>query len=640
MGFHVASQRGKPVKYFLLLLGLGVVASGALAGVGDPQTRTDHPWNPGELSCSTFERLFKTQADLYSRVTGRTVDNDEDKALASWYWRNLNYFHSELAGENIFGDKGERLNREYWGGLFGYGFGLCFDTHHQYSGEIWKLLGPNRCRTMGVDGHTSFEVYLKGGAYGDGKWVVLDHDISTVVFLPDNSRMAGLLEISKDMSLLKNGSRARGWLPSGLHSSDAVGVYRTIKFAGYGTGYAGVPPIVNLRAGETLRRYVLPGLEDGKTYLYWGINKNNGIPGPDRDLSWVGQPEKMFQARQTAAGVVIRYGNAVYTYKPDFTKGTYREGVVSEDAGQVTFEWYSPYVIGAMPATAAAREKAGIMKPGCTGGLVLNGKISSPVEVSVDQGSNWVKIAEAKDGLDLTDLVKGCHQYLLRFDSGAKALADSGLTITTGCQSSPAIIPHVKAGVNKATYEATGQGYVSAGPNKNQVQPHVIAGAMESPAVTLQLEAPRGAAVTAVYAAAHVACSAPPRESQYNIDYSVDGGQTWNPVLKDYQIRQIPPEPDDWWSQALFQGDARVDRVAKPVQVRFTNTGKRTFKRVEAQLAYVVPNTSPLQVTYAWKEAGVVKTDTHVVAKGTAKDSWSFTAGAAPQTFYVEYQAL
>ncbi|MEI8243721.1 MAG: hypothetical protein WCI17_10680 [bacterium] len=616
----------------------GLLAIPSLAGVGDPQTRTDHPWNPGELSCSTFDRLFQTQAEQYTRVTGRKVDSEEDKALASWFWRNRNHWHSEMVGENYF-PGGEGLVREYWSGIFGYGFGLCFDTHHQYGGEIWKLLGPNRYRTMGVDGHTSFEVYLKGGAYGDGTWVLLDHNISTVVFLPDNSRLAGLLEISKDMSLLQKGGRARGWLPSGLHSSDARGVYGNVKFAAYGTGYAGAPPIVNLRAGETLRRYVLPGLEDGKTFLYWGVNKNAGIPGPDRDLTWASQPEKMFQAKQSCPGKTMRYGNAIYTYKPDFKKGTYKEAVVSEDASQVTFEWYSPYVIGAIPAPASAREKAGVTKPGCTGGLVLNGKITCPVEVSVDQGSNWVKTAEARDGLDLTDQVKGCHQYLLRFGAGAKSLADSGLTITTGCQSSPTIIPHVKDGVNQVAYEADGLGFVSAGPNKDQAQTHVIAGAMGSPSVTLQLEAPRGAAVTAIYAGAHVACGCPPRESKYNIDYSVDGGQTWNAILKDYQVRQIAPEPNDWWSQALFQGDARVDPVAKPVQVRFSNSGKRAFMRVEAQLAYAVPNTSAVKVTYAWKEAGMVKTDSHVVPRGTDKTAWTFTAGAAPETFYVEYAA-
>jgi len=71
---------------------LSAVAS-AKADVGDPQVKTDHPWYPGELSCSTFERLFATQAALYKRVTGTEVKAEEEKALASWYWRNLNYWH-------------------------------------------------------------------------------------------------------------------------------------------------------------------------------------------------------------------------------------------------------------------------------------------------------------------------------------------------------------------------------------------------------------------------------------------------------------------------------------------------------------------------------------------------------------------
>jgi hypothetical protein len=618
-----------------------LAAGGTLAGVGDPQTRTDHPWFPGELSCSTFDRLFRTEAELYTRVTGRKVDNDEDKALAAWYWRNLNYWHCELVGENIGSSEGDRLNREYWGGLFGYGFGLCFDTHHQFSGEIWELLGPNRCRTAGVEGHTSFEVHLKGGAYGDGHWVLLDHDVSTVVFLPDGSRLAGLTEISRDMTLLKNGSRARGWLPSGLHPSDG-GAYRSFKWVGYSTGYAGAPAIVNLRAGETLRRYPAPGLEDGGTFLYWGVNHNiGGIPGPARDLTWALHPEAMYQATRSVPGnKVIRHGNAIYIYKPDFRKGTYKEGVVAEDDGQVTFEWYSPYVIAATPPAAAAREKKGVLQPGCTGGLVIRGRLDCPVEVSVDQGASWTKAAETKDGMDLTDLVKGCHQYLLRFNAGAKALADSGLVIVTGCQSSPTIIPHVKSGRNTVTYEATGRGFISAGPNKGQAAARVVAGAMGTPEVTLRLEAPRGAPATAVHAAAHVACGSPPREAIYNIDCSIDDGRTWQPVLKDYQVKRIPPEPGDWWSQALMQGRAALANARGPVLVRFANTGGRSFMRVEAQLLHVVPNTSLLRVTYAWKENGVVRHATRTYSAGTACDaSWSFDAGAAPETFYVEYAA-
>ena len=43
------------------------------AQTGDPQIKTDHPWYPGELACSTFDRLFAHQSGIYKRVTGRDV---------------------------------------------------------------------------------------------------------------------------------------------------------------------------------------------------------------------------------------------------------------------------------------------------------------------------------------------------------------------------------------------------------------------------------------------------------------------------------------------------------------------------------------------------------------------------------------
>jgi len=130
------------------------------ADVGDPQTRTDHPWYPGELSCSTFERLFITEAELYRRVTGNEPKSDEEKALAAWYWRNLNYYHAEEGTEDPWGKgwtPGEppatNWTRDYWTGLFANGFGLCYTTHVQWSVEMEALLGHCRGRGTGVVGH-------------------------------------------------------------------------------------------------------------------------------------------------------------------------------------------------------------------------------------------------------------------------------------------------------------------------------------------------------------------------------------------------------------------------------------------------------------------------------------------------------
>ena len=71
------------------------VSASALAATGDPQVKTDDPWYPGELSCSTFDRLFKTEAEAFERATGKRVSSDEDKALAAWLWRNTHYWHGE-----------------------------------------------------------------------------------------------------------------------------------------------------------------------------------------------------------------------------------------------------------------------------------------------------------------------------------------------------------------------------------------------------------------------------------------------------------------------------------------------------------------------------------------------------------------
>ena len=93
-----------------------------------------------------------------SRVLGRDISTDEDKALASWYWRNLHYAHGEEGKQDCFAagfDKAE-WNRDYWTGLFAHGFGLCGTTHAQWTAEMNALLGPCRARTVGVSRPTIY----------------------------------------------------------------------------------------------------------------------------------------------------------------------------------------------------------------------------------------------------------------------------------------------------------------------------------------------------------------------------------------------------------------------------------------------------------------------------------------------------
>src|SRR5579871_2701817 len=163
-----------------------LLGSRTRAEVSDPQVRTDHLFYPGELACSTFQRLFATQAEMYRRLVGTKPVSEEEKDIAAWLWRNTHYFHAEEGTEDLWGQGfkrgGDLRTREYWTGLFAHGFGLCGTTHSQWTAEMEALFGHARARGIGVAGHNTFEVFLTGGPYGTGKWCLLDHDLSTIIY--------------------------------------------------------------------------------------------------------------------------------------------------------------------------------------------------------------------------------------------------------------------------------------------------------------------------------------------------------------------------------------------------------------------------------------------------------------------------
>ncbi len=618
------------------------------AGVGDPQIRTNHPWYPGELACSTFDRLFATQAELYKQVVGVHPKTDQEKALAAWLWRNTHYYHGEQGGENFWGQGfrkgGDIRPREYWTGLFAYGFGICGTTHSQWIAEMEALFGPGRARGVGVSNHVAFEVFLKGGPYKNGKWVLLDHDLSTVIFNKKGTALLSIQEVYQNWQQLarrkKSAKHQNGWLVCGLSPGDG-GSYKQLRSAEYLAGYSGPPPMVYLRRGETLRRYFQPGLADGKTYVFWGRNYNTkGIAGPERAETWVNQPEKMYQSR-TGSGRKpgqARYANAVYTYKPNFHTEDYKEGVIRESDDHIVFEFYTPYIIGATPPNNKAW---GIYDKGCRNGFVLRGKADCRVFVSVDQGGSWQKCGKFVDGMDLTDLVKGHRQYWIKFGTSAKKLKDSDLTMMTVCQANSSILPRLRDKGTKISFAASGRAVVSAGPNLPQAKTHVIAGKLNTPKVTLQLITPRRRPIKAIYAAAHVMSGNPPRPNvQYAIDYSNDNGKTWKPVVKDWRIIRRGYEPKDFWSQSFCWGSTDVrEKHISQVQVRFRNTGRHRYARCEAHLLYDVARQDATRVTYSWSDAKGKHKAAHVFPSQRSTDkvvNWMIPTGQNVQTHWVE----
>jgi hypothetical protein len=642
------------LKHLLLLLLVHSCSVGTgAAAVGNPQMMTDHPWYPGELACSTFERLAATQAAVYRRVTGRAVATDEDRAIASWLWRNTHLAHGQDGAGDYF-DKGFRntdWNRDYWQGLFAHGFALCGTTHSQWTAEMQQLLGHCRSRSVGVRGHNSFEVFLKGGAYGSGRWALLDHDLSTIIFSDDSSRLLSIPEVMalKD-DLLRGGlqpPRQRGWRISGLHAGD-IAAFEQYRVAEYLSGYGGPPPMVHLRSGETLRRFHAPGLDDGKTVVFWGLNyRTADVPGPERSRTWVNQPEAMHGAVRDAGHVrgQARYGNARYLYQPNFGNGSYREGVIDEGPKHVTFEFQTPYVIGATPPN---EKPWGIYDEGGRNGLLVRVPKECVVQISTDRGGKWSSGAVVAEGVDFTDQVKGHQQYWLRLDRGAKALRGSKLRMETVCQLNPAILPRLQSEhANRITSLVSGTALMSAGPNLDQAMAHRVDGDLNSASVTLELATPRGEPIAAIYAASHNASGNPPSTNiSYVIDVSFDRGATWSEMTGNSILRQ-GDEPGDFWSQSFTFGSMAIESAAvtsTSVQVRFRNDGRKRYRRVEAHVAYGVraPMAMPMNMTMAWTEAGDVDREQsrrHVGAPGNEDSGWVIPTGKDVEMRWVEFSA-
>jgi hypothetical protein len=623
------------------------------ADVGDPQIRTDHPWYPGELSCSTFPRLFATQAELYERVAGVKPVSDEQRALASWLWRNTHYWHGEEGVEDLWGKGfrgGDLRTREYWTGLFAHGFSLCGTTHGQWTAEMEALFGHCRGRCVGVDGHNSFEVHLTGGPYGSGKWVLLDHDISTVIYDRAGSTLLSIKEVQQNWKQLVDRrffpEKQHGWLVCGLDASDGA-VYRQYLSAEYLAGYAGPPPLIHLRRGETLRRYLQPGLEDGKTFVFWGHNyRTAGIPGPERAQTWVNQPDKMHGSRVGTAyrPGQARYANAVYTYQPDFASEAWREGAVEADDRHVVFEFYTPYIVAATPANDGPW---GVYEPGCRNGLVLHGQARCAVSLSIDQGGSWVKCGVFQEGLDLTDHVKGARQYWLRFDASPQELAAAALKMITVCQANAALMPQLKDNGSQVSFAASGLAVISAGPTLRQAQAHIVAGRFDSPDVTLEIAAPRHGRPRTVYAAAHVLSGNPPQPGvSYQIDVSTDGGKTWRSMVKNWTVERRGQEPGDFWSQSMCWGALDVPPVqgASPVRVRFHNKAGKAYARAEMHLTYEAKEPDATRVSFGWTDSAGSHQDSHcfetMQQASASSTSWRLPTGRNVQTRWVEFEPV
>ena len=447
------------------------------------------------------------------RHAGRTVSarhrqtpkTDEDKALASWLWRNTHYFHGEEGAEDLWGQGftkgGDLRTREYWTGLFAHGFGLCGTTHSQWVAEMDALLGHGRGRGVGVDGHNSFEVFLTGGAYGDGKWALLDHDLSTVIFDADGH---ALLSIARDRRRTGSGSptasssrtKQHGWLVCGLHPDDG-GVYRSATTSpstspatrpaadGPPAPRRDAAPLPRSRAWRTARRSSS------------GAATTTPAASPARSGSHdLGQPAgedvRLARRRRLQARAGALRQRRLHLQAGLRRPATTAKASSRRTTGTSIFEFYTPYIIAATPAE---RQAVGHLRAGLPQrpGAARQGRLCN-VSALDRSGRDLAGLRHVRRRPGPDRPRQGPPAVLAALRTpGRSSWQKSGPDDHDRLPGEP--VAHAAAEGRRqrgAVSRRPGGRSCRRGRTCRRPQAHVVAGKFGTPAVTLELATPRG----------------------------------------------------------------------------------------------------------------------------------------------------
>ncbi len=594
------------------------------------------------------------RTEFTTSAYGHMPASDTEKLIALWMWKCEHYMH--VCDNKVYlgpaSPEAETLGwsdcRDYELTQFSFGFGLCYSVHAQMSALVARALGGDltRVRCPTVVGHTPFEAYV------DGRWVLADFTTGMMVF-EDDGKPVGVLDIVKhvdagDTEWLTSPKRGGPYKIALGPAGHTLAGYKNEWHVQMLFGYNGMPIVYSLRSGETFTRYLDPGLEDGKTWVFWGRDYFTLGGGPKHG-PWRG--ETFLDDYPVGNGKKGRgngyYGNGVFEYTVPLKGGKYKQGAVDQkgatlkdgvlkgktDDAYVTFEHLSPYVIAGRSIEGGDREWK-LLDEKCADGAIVNGVALGkvPVSVSIDAGQTWTPVgtAEGQFRIDFTDVVKGRHVYRIRFGL-TKQDGLGALKLRTVTQISRAVFPRLKDGGTQVTYASSGQEAIHGGPSQYLAEP-LRRKYLESDGVRVyEIKAPGP-----IRSASGVLRASGPGLGPWSVEFSVDGGKTWQAGVKDVTLKEGDSEWGDGHHAYAWAEKEFPKNKSKSVLVRM---GKGNLQHCQVYATYEAKDRSPLRVTYGWDEGDQAKEHSHTIKAGKASDAWTVPTGQGVKTKWVKFVA-
>ncbi len=648
-----------PAKFACLaaaMLAISLAATNLLAG-----GPADKPGVVSHLNVVSDKSEDVSTLEAWKKTYIKEGMTDQEKAMA--IWRTVVRYRTQTdPPDEFFGS--EQNVHDPMKTIHVYGYGMCCCSSSNVDGLARYLGMKATCRGIG---HMISEIWYDGG------WHMVDGSLQQVFTKPDG-KIAGAEDIRQavtawldkhpefrgadnkaDPAKLDPFRQNDGWKKNGPELL-ATCKYFDVNGSGLGTHswtstmwYYDRKDVPEYETFPSMGYQLNVQLRDGeKITRNWFAGKSN-IGGGDPVVFGATRPPNLTLQAQFGDKAPARAGSGEMTYDVPLATGAFRAGALQADNLATSTEEAGKPAVHVKDAAQAATlvirfPSSYVYVSGCKADIdaVIGTGGGITVSFSDNNGLDWKPLdkgalASGKQTVAYDLLAFRKYDYQLKFELKGEGTGINSLKVTNPFQCSQAPLPTITEGENTVNFNAgpdegtvTIEGntlananwqwkqltYLNFHPVLNNVDKTLMRVKNGHGDATYKLTTPGDITRLRI----NLGYRARDKADYWQVSASFDGGKTFTDVDK------VTGPTAGMTKYMTFD---KVPAGSKEALVRFS--GKEVSAtcafglRIDADYKEPAGGFRPVKITYAWDDAGQLKTDEHVCTK--AQDTYKITCG-------------